>query len=153
MSKYFSEDSGELKPEYYAKIEPLLSEVDRRYNFEYDLLLKAMPGKRAAYKKAQEDYIEAKKALDRAYGEFMAGDSSFHLAEQKNREKKKIMDDCLKTFRDLADAEDEAAGKEKKKRQISNNLMRLGINSTENPFIEKPEGIPATGYNEEAEQE
>ncbi len=137
MSKYF-DDNGALRPEFMAKIEPLLKEADRRYDEEYGLMADRNKILKKALDDAEKKYLEAYRNRDAAYGKWLGNDQGFGLAQARNRQKKKIIDDCLKTFEALDDAESEADGKAKTKREISNNLMRMGINSTENPFIDKP---------------
>jgi hypothetical protein len=136
MSKYFNED-GSLKSIYMEKIQPLLDEVDRKHDQEIELILQTMPDKKRAYENAKLDFIAAKKNLEKTYGEFMAGDSSFGLIASRDKQKRRIMESCLKTFSDLQDQLDEKDGTAVKRQQIAQNLLRMNLQA-ENPFLEKP---------------
>ena len=106
MSKYF-DDNGNLHQEYMEKIQPLLDEVDRKYNDERDLLTAAMPAKKRAYEIARLNHENASKAVEAAYIAWMSGDNGFGMAIARNKAKKRIYDDAVKTFSDLQDIEDE----------------------------------------------
>lgn len=153
MSKYFT-DSGELKPEYMAKIQPLLDEVDRKYNDERDLLTAAMPAKKRRYEDAKLNYERATREMQAAYIAWFSGDRGLDLTLARNKQKDKILRECLKTFSDLQEQLDIQDGTARKRQEIRTNLMRLGINSTENPFLDKPMTLRETLEREqEAEKE
>ena len=126
MSKYV-DDNGNLRPEYMEKIQSRLNEVDRKYEEERVLLSAGMPAKKRAYEIARLNHENACKAVEAAYIAWMSGDNGFGMAIARNKAKKRIYDDAVKTFSDLQDIEDEKDGKAQRRTELKTACMKLGI--------------------------
>lgn len=126
MSKYFDEN-GTLKAEYMEKVQPLLDDVDRKYERECELMEARNKPLKKAFDDAQADLVKAHDNVNRTFGAWLANDDGFNLAHARSRSKKKIMADCMKTFNALQADIDEKNGTAQRKRELAASCAKLDL--------------------------